>query len=262
MISLWVFWAAATGFAQQTVQIVNDNTSAKADSDVWVLFVGNPANVTANGATISGMRNLSIPTAAVSTAQPAAATVVQSATFQNPPSTPAFVLPATPFPLQFISGANAGTQVQVTQFDSSTGTFTVQKDPTLSTPKWPLNAQAAGDQFVLGAYSQKLSTLPISGIPISSPLSGKPASVHAVIAQALDAAVVYVSYGQLTYLAAAPAITASKIPFQTVELTTGTGGGATTSDLTVIDYFSIPLQIQSINQSDGSVAEFARRPRA
>lgn len=250
MISLCVFAAAfllsATGFAQQTVQIVNDNAPAKQDSDVWVLFVGNPANVTATASgvtkTISGMRNLSIPTGAVSTAQTAAATVVQSDTFKKSPP----VLPTPPFPLQFISGANAGSQVQVTQYDLATGTFTVQKDPTLK-------AQARDDQFVLGAYSQKLSTLPISGT-ISSPLSGASRNVYTVTAQTLDAAVVYVSNGQLTYLATAPAISSSTIPFQTVELTTGTGGGATTSNLTVIDYFSIPLQIQSI-KSDGSAAD-------
>lgn len=254
MISLCVFWAfllSATGFAQQTVQIVNDNAPAKADSDVWVLFVGNPANVTASGATISGMRNLSIPTTAVTTAQSQGATVVQSNTFQSS----AYVLPAVPFPLQFISGANAGSQVQVTAYASATGTFTVQKDPTLSTPNWPLQAQAQGDQFVLGAYSQKLSTLPTAAGTISSPLSGASRNVYSLTAQALDAAVVYVSYGQLTYLATAPSITSSTIPFQTVELTTGAGGGATTSDLTVIDYFAIPLQIESINQSDGSVAD-------
>ncbi len=239
----------------QTICLVNDNTPAQTDDHVWVLFVGNPANVTgADGNTVSGLRNLAIPTGSVSTAQPAAATQVQSGTFENPPQTPAFVLPATPFPLAFISGANAGKQVQVTAYAAATGSFTVQSDPTMQTPTWPLAAQAAGDQFVIGAYSQQLSTLPLTGTT-ESPLSGLSPNVYTVTAQTLDAAVVYLSYGQLTYLGAAPAIATSAVAFQTVELTTGSGGGATTSDLTVIDYFGIPLQIQSVNQADNAVAD-------
>ena len=222
--------------AQQTVQLVNDNSQSQADSDVWVLFVGNPANVTANGSTISGLRNLAIPTASVSTSQSEGATVIQSALLQSP----TFTVPAAPFPLDFISGANAGTTVKVTAYDASTGTLTV--DPTS-----PLQAQAAGDQFVVGAYSQSLSSLPLSGT-ISSTLSGQTPNVYEVEVQ-LESGVIYISSGQLTYLSAAPKISASSTPFQTVEVTTGSGSGTTTSDLTVIDYFSIPLQIQSVDNS-------------
>lgn len=237
----------SAGRAQQTIQLVNDNAQSQTDNNVWVLFVGNPANITSGGSTISGMRNLALPTGAVSTAQPANSTTVQSNAYESTNLSANQVMPATPFPLEFISGANNGTTVQVTAYNSATGTFTVANSPALQ-------AQAAGDQFIVGAYSQKLSTLQNTGT-ISSTLSGQTPNIYNVVANTLDAGVLYISYGQLTYLGSAPAIASSTIPFQTVELTTGTGGGATTSDLTVIDYFAIPIQIQSINQSDASVAD-------
>lgn len=219
--------------AQQTIQFVNDDAPTTKDSDVWVLFAGNPANVTAGGSTISGLRNLAIPTCAVSTAQSAGATTVVSALLTSP----TFTVPAAPFPIQFISGANAGQVVQVTAYDATTGTLTTAAIP---------NAQTAGDQFIVGAYSQKLSSFPTAGT-FTSPLSGQTQNIYAVTAATLDSAVVYVSKAPLTYCASAPAIATSAVTYQTVELTTGTGGGATTSDLTAIDYFGLPLQIESIN---------------
>jgi hypothetical protein len=229
--------------AQQTIQLVNDDAPTTKDSDVWVLFAGNPANVTAGGATISGLRNLAIPTCAVSTAQTAGATTVVSALLTSP----TFTVPAAPFPIQFVSGANAGQVVQVTSYDATSGTLTTAAIP---------NAQTAGDQFIVGAYSQPLSSLPTAGT-LTSPLSGQTQNVYAVTAATLDSAVVYVSKAPLTYCASAPAIATSAVAYQTVELTTGTGGGATTSDLTAIDYFGLPLQIESINL--GSQATTHRR---
>jgi len=219
--------------AQQTIQIVNDDAPTTKDSDVWVLFAGNPANVTAKGSTISGLRNLAIPTCAVSTAQSAGATTVVAKLLKSP----SFTVPAAPFPIQFVSGANAGQVVQVTDYNSTSGTLTTAAIP---------NAQAKGDQFIVGAYSQKLSSLPTAGT-VTSPLSGKTQKIYAVTATTLDSAVVYVSKAPLAYGVSAPAIATSAVAYQTVELTTGTGGGATTSDLTAIDYFGLPLQIESVN---------------
>ncbi|MBX3736816.1 MAG: hypothetical protein KF715_09020 [Candidatus Didemnitutus sp.] len=219
--------------AQQTVQIVNDDAPTTPDSGVWVLFAGSPANVSTSGGAISGLRNLAIPTCAVSTVQAAGATTVQAALLTSP----TFTVPAAPFPIKFISGANAGTTVKVTAYAPGTGTLTTAAVP---------NAQAAGDQFIVGAYSQQLSSLP-STSTVVSPLSGATQKIYTVTANNLASAVVYVSTAPLTYLDAAPAIATSAVAYQTVELTTGTGGGATTSDLTAIDYFALPLQIESIN---------------
>lgn len=227
----------------QTMQLINDNSATQADQDVYVLFAGNPALVQDNkGNPISGMRNLAIPTGSVSSNQDAGVTTIVSALFQNPTN---FTLPAAPFPLLFTSGANAGTTYQIGNYDSSSGTFTVANGGTVS------GAQNAGDQFVLGAYSQQLSSLPQNG-SYTSPLSGKPVPIYEVQAD-LAAGVLYVSNGALTYLSAAPSFTTGSTAFQVVELTTGSNGGATTSDLTAIDYFALPLKIESVNLSSGAV---------
>lgn len=228
-----------TARASQTIQLVDDNATAKTPSTLWVLFAGNPANVTASGKTISALRNLAIPTCAVSTAQSAGATVVVSALLKSP----AFTMPAVPFPIKFTAGANAGTVVKVTNYNSSTGTLTTA----------PIaNAQTTTDQFIVGAYSQQLTSLPKTSTTVSA-LSGQTQNVHTVTAVTLDSAVVYVSEQQLTYTDAAPAIGTSPVAYQTVELTTGSNGGATTSDLTAIDYFGLPLQIESINLASSAV---------
>ena len=259
-----IFWSASSlrfTAMPQDIQIINDDADNRSDDGLWVLFVGNPANVTTGGVLISGMRNLALPTGTIKTAQAKPSTVPATATVQSDlynnkkNSEIPGPIPTPVFPLLFTSGKNAGTQVQVTAFDPGSGTFTVQKDPTLgSDAVWPLNAQSTGDQFRIGAYSQKLSSLSKAGT-IPSSLSGKSPNVYSVTAEDIASGVLYISYQQITYLDAAPSIASSKFAFQTVELTTAASGqtGNTTSDLTVIDYFGIPIQIESVCKSGGSV---------
>jgi len=244
----YCFLSVSQGSAQQTVEIINDNSAQWTDDQVYVLFVGNPAAVTSNGSVIGGVRDLSLPVGTVSANQTANSTTINSTSFAGK------TLPATPFPLQFLSGNHSTTAVHdVIAYDSANGTFTLNATTPVANP------QATSDQFVVGAYSEKLSNLALTGNHTST-LSGLTQNKYtATVGNAsggFASGVVYISYGQpLTYLTAAPAISTAAVPFQTIELTTAPSGGTTTSDLTVIDYFAIPLQIESVNTGNGTVTD-------
>ncbi|HWA87475.1 MAG TPA: hypothetical protein VG710_14700 [Opitutus sp.] len=229
--------------AQQPIQLVNDDAPTVPDSGVYVLFAGNPADVQAGGAELSCVRNLALPTFNVTTVSNSGGnTVVQCALLTNPA---AFTPPTAPFPIKFVTGQDAGTIATVTAYDATTGNLTMAALANLPAPN---------DQFIVGATSVPLSSLPKSGTLVST-LSGRTQNIYSVTAQTLDSAVVYISTQPLTYLDAAPAIAMSAVTYQTVEITTGASGGATTSDVTAIDYFGLPVQIESVNQTGGATAD-------
>jgi hypothetical protein len=184
------FFVFANGQSQK-IQILNDDVDAVSDSDVYVLFVGNPSLVTVGGEQISGVRNLSVPPGTVSAAAAADATTVTANNLSA--LAPLQALPAVPFPILFESGANSGKQVRVTAVNLASGVLTVAADPS-SPSSWPLEAQANGDVFVLGAYSQAINTLPQIGTAFSS-LSGETRTLYGVDAKNIAAGVIYISRG-------------------------------------------------------------------
>ncbi|MBM4200120.1 MAG: hypothetical protein FJ189_02395 [Gammaproteobacteria bacterium] len=222
----------ASADSPQSIQIVNENAAVHEDSDIYVLFVGNPAKVvsdaSAGGTIIQGVRDLSLPVGTVSEAAVAGATTIAASGYPTNMN-----IPTGAYPLQFISGANAGEVVTVTGF--SGGTFTLDA----STPV--KDAQTAGDQFYIGAYSQKLSDFP-TGTAFTSPLSGALVTPRLLNAEQLDAGVLYLSYAPLTYISAAPGFDGT-VGFQTVELTVGE---QTNADLTAIDAYLMPLQLEML----------------
>lgn len=241
--------AASPAIAQQTLQIVNDAHPAWSDDDVYLLFTANPASVTANGATISGVRDASLPIGTVSNSTNSTGSTLVSTTFTSR------TLPATPFPIQFLSGNNstpvgnatAAPVFEVTAYNSGSGSFTVNGT---------LLPMSTSDQFVVGAYSQKLSSLPVVG-NLTSSLSGRTQKIHQVtLGNNFAAGVVFVSYGApLTYTTASPSPSQTKTLFQIFEVTTASGSGSTTSDLTYIDAYGFPLQIESIDTSSNSTVD-------
>ena len=239
--------ACIPAFAQQNLQIVNDASPAWTDDNVYLLFAANPASVTLNGTPISGVRDASLPIGTVSTATISSGNTLTSTSFS------ARTLPATPFPIQFLSGSNSAPVsgavpvFKVTSY-SADGTFTVEGT---------LLPMSATDQFVVGAYSQKLSSLlPVVGT-LTSTLSGRTQNIYQVtLGGNFAAGVVFVSYGApLTYTTASPSPSQTQTPFQIFEVTTSTGVGATTSDLTYIDAYGFPLQIESVNTSDSTIGD-------
>ena len=235
--------------AQQTLQIVNDAHPAWSDEDVYLLFTANPASVTANGSTISGVRDASLPIGTVANATTSNGSTLISTTFAS------HTLPATPFPIQFLSGNNstpvgnatASPVFEVTAYNSSNDSFTVNGT---------LQPMSTSDQFVVGAYSQKLSTLPVVG-NLTSSLSGRTQKIHEVtLGNNFASGVVFVSYGApLTYTTASPSPSQTQTLFQIFEVTTANGAGSTTSDLTYIDAYGFPLQIESIDIASDSTVD-------
>ena len=234
--------------ANQTLQIVNDANPAWNDQDVYLLFTANPASVTtANGTIISGVRDASLPIGTVSTATSSNGTTLVSSSFITR------TLPLAPFPIQFLSGNNSATVgnstiapvFQVTSY--ANGTFTVNGT---------LLPMSTSDQFVVGAYSQQLSSFPVVG-NIISPLSGRTQNIYEVtLGDNFAAGVIFVSYDNpLTYTTASPSATQAQTLFQIFEVSTANGAGTTTSDLTFIDAFGFPLQIESVFTSNSTVAD-------
>lgn len=237
--------------AQQTLQIVNDAAPVWSDEDVYLLFTANPASVTANGSTISGVRDGSLPIGTVGNATSANGSTLVSQSFTTPPRT----LPKPPFPIQFLSGNNshpvgnatAAPVFEVTHYEPVTGTFKVNGT---------LLPMTTSDQFVVGAYSQKLSTFPVAG-NLTSSLSGRSQRIYEVtLGSNFASGVVFVSYGApLTYTTASPSPSRTKTLFQIFEVTTANGAGDTTSDLTYIDAYGFPLQIESIDDGGGKAVD-------
>ncbi len=237
--------------AQQSLQIVNDAAPVWSDEEVYLLFTANPASVTANGSTISGLRDGSLPIGTVGNATSSNGSTLVSQSFTTPPRT----LPKPPFPIQFLSGNNshpvgnatAAPVFDVSAYDSGTGTFTVNGT---------LLPMGTTDQFVVGAYSQKLSTFPVGG-NLTSSLSGRSQRIYEVeLGANFASGVVFVSYGApLTYTTASPSPSHTKTLFQIFEVTTANGAGDTTSDLTYIDAYGFPLQIESIDDGSGNAVD-------
>lgn len=237
--------------SQQKIQIVNDNTASLTDANIWVLVTGNPAQVTdMNG----GVRDLSqvLPTGTVT---------ADSTSFTSFTTSYKSASQIVPFPILFTSGNNNDGKVyKVKSFNPSTGQFTLDS----ALPNLPKNS----DMFEIGVYSQKLSTMKRAGtFSFTSTLSGDAAHVYEFTANNIASGVIFISQdstdakgnsvpGALAYFNASPTFqSADKIPFQTVELSTGS---QTSVDTTVIDYFSIPLQIEALDSSGNSIPDTVR----
>ena len=207
------------------------------------------------------MNDVSLPIGTVTSSTNSTGSSLVSTTFNGR------TLPAPPFALQFLSGNNSkpvGNATSapvfvVSNYNPGTGNFTINGTFDSKTGNFSANAtlqpMSTTDQFQLGAFSQRLSSFPISG-SIASPLSGNTQNIYAVTLDNFQSGVVYVSYGKpLSYVGAtAPSFTNTNTVFQMAEVTANPGA-TTTSDLTYIDYYGFPLQIESIDNTSNSTVD-------
>ena len=97
--------------------------------------------------------------------------------------------------------------------------------------------------------SLPLSKLSKNGT-LTSDLTGKKRTIYEANIVQLSSGVIYISKGNLSYNGTtAPSISASSVPFQTAEMTS-VSGQQTNSDLTFIDNFALPLQLDVLETNN------------
>lgn len=249
---------SALAFAQQKVKLVND--SGKSDSDVYVLvFAGGQSGFTQVGETTSlpGSYSTSASYHGLLSANSEQKQTTQPKTLTLSISAPLLAPQNQSFPVQFL-GRDVGVTFQAT-WQSVSGvnqmTITVPSGVTLELIPISVGGTTtdyyyflANDAFVYGVVGQPLSSFPKSTESYSSHLSGSTSLDIYEVDAYIEGGIIYISYDSpLVYMNGNAPKFGDKTNFQTVEI--NTAAAPVVANLTAIDYFSIPLQLDTVSKT-------------